>query len=206
MTAKYRLRMTYDEKAVIRQEVSRCKERRRMRARGIPLPQGEPQLPEESSHPSDSLQSLSESELWERAGQEERTSLLALQATQTQPGGGVSSSSGSTQDPPREVIGVSHISATSQYIVTTRRWRNQTLPRGQAFQVDRRTGRTQIIRTGEFIPEATESSGNADPEENPRVFGCKCRGRKSSWVGGSLLYVGFRSQCNGYPMEGRHGR
>ena len=81
----------------------------------------------------------------------------------------VSSSSGSTQAPAREVIDVSHISATSVNIVATRQWRNQTLPRGHAFQVDRRTGRTRVILTGEFIPEAEEDSQSAEPEDDHRV-------------------------------------
>ena len=67
------------------------------------------------------------------------------------------------------MIDVSHISATSPYIVTTRQWRNQTLPRGQAFQVDRRTGRTRIILTREFIPEAGEETPSGEPEDDHRV-------------------------------------
>ena len=130
MIARYRFRMTDPEKAVIRERILRCQERRRMRAMAIPLPMEEPQVQEEPPRPSESLRSLSESELWERAGREERISLLALHSSQTHPEEGVSSSSGSTQAPSREVIDVSHISATSPYIVTTRRWGNQTLPRG----------------------------------------------------------------------------
>ena len=150
--------MTDPEKAVIRERILRCQERRRMRAMAVPLPAEEPQV-----------QGLSESELWERAGQEERLSLLALHSSQTHLEEGVSSSSGSTQAPSREVIDVSHISATSVNIVTTRRWRNQTLPRGQAFQVDRLTGRTRVILTGEFIPETDEETQSAEHEDDHRV-------------------------------------
>ena len=53
--------------------------------------------------------------------------------------------------------------------MTTRRWRNQTLPRGQAFQVDRLTGRTRVILTGEAIPEADEDAQTAEPEDDRRV-------------------------------------
>ena len=115
------------------------------------------------------MRDLSESELWERAAQEERLSLLAQHASQTCPDEGVSSSSGSTQAPAREVIDVSHMSAASPFIVTTRQWRGQTLPRGQAFQIHTRTGRTRLVRTGEFIPEATEDSPSAEPEDDHRV-------------------------------------
>ena len=59
-----------------------------------------------SSTRRESLRDLSESELWERAGQVERLSLLALHSSQTRPEEGVSSSSGSTQAPSREVIDV----------------------------------------------------------------------------------------------------
>ena len=156
MIARYRFRMSDTEKAFIRERVLRCQERRRMRAMAEPLPVEESQAREEPERPVGLLRELSESELWERAAQEERLSLLAQHASQTCPDEGVSSSSGSTQAPAREVIDVSHISATSPFIVTTRQWRGQTLPRGQAFQIHTRTGRTRLIRTGEFIPEATE--------------------------------------------------
>ena len=169
MIARYRLRMTDTEKASIRERILRCQERRRMRAMAAPLPIEESQAREEPERPSRSLRDLSESELWERAVQEERLSLLALHASQTCPDEGVSSSSGSTQAPAREVIDVSHISATSPFIVTTRQWRGQTLPRGQAFQIHTRTGRTRLIRTGEFIPETTEDSPSAEPEDDHRV-------------------------------------
>ena len=123
---------------------------------GIHPSLGEPQAPGDTPQPTGSLQSLSNSELWERACQEERSSLLAMRTSQTFPEERVSSSSGSSQAPPREVIDASHISATSPNVVTARRWRDQTLPRGQAFQIDRLTGRTRIIGTGNFIPEADE--------------------------------------------------
>ena len=77
----------------------------------VPLPIEEPQVQEEPSRPSGSLRDLSDSELWERAAH----------ASQTLPGEGASSSSGSTQAPAREVIDVSHISATSPFIVNLRR-------------------------------------------------------------------------------------
>ena len=128
----------------------------------------QPQAQEEPSRPSGSLRDLSEAEMWEQAGQVERLSLLAMHSSQTDLEEEVSSSSGSTQAPTREVIDVSHISATSPCIVTTRRWRNQTLPRGQAYQVDRRTGRTRVILTGEFIPEADEDTP-AEPEDDHKV-------------------------------------
>ena len=169
MIARYRFRMTDHEKAVVRERILRCQERRRIVSMRIPPPLEEPQVPEEPSQPPESLRSLNNPELWERACQEERLSLLALHPSQTYPEERVSSSSGSTQAPPREVIDVSHISATSSNIVTTRRWRDQTLPRGQAFQIDRLTGRTRIIWTGEFIPEADEVSESAEPEDDHRV-------------------------------------
>ena len=169
MIARYRFRMTDPEKAVIRERILRCQERRRMIAMGIHPPLGEPQAPEEPPQPPGSLHSLSNSELWERACQEERLSLLAMRASQTFPEERVSSSSGSNQAPPREVIDASHISATSPNVVTTRRWRDQTLPRGQAFQIDRLTGRTRIIGTGDFIPEADEDPESAEPEEDHSV-------------------------------------
>ena len=68
-----------------------------------------------------------------------------------------------------QVIDVSHISASSPFIVTTRHWRGQTLPRGQAFQIHTRTGRTRLIRTGEFIPETSEDSSHTESEEDRRV-------------------------------------
>ena len=168
MIARYRFRMTDAEKAVIRERILRCQERRRMRAVAVPLPIEEPQVQEAQARPLRSLRELTESELWERAAQEERLSLLALQNSQPADEG-VSSSSGSTQVPAREVIDVSHISASSPFIVTTRRWRGQTLPRGQAFQIHTRTGRTRLIRTGEFIPETTENSSPTESEEDRRV-------------------------------------
>ena len=112
MIARYRFRMTDAEKAVIRGErFLRCQERRRMRAIAVPLPNEEPQVQEEPPRPAESLRNLSESELWEHAAQEERLSLLAMHASRTCPDEGVSSSSGSTQHPAREVIDVSHISS-----------------------------------------------------------------------------------------------
>ena len=128
-----RFRMTDTEKESMRERILRCQERRRMRAMAAPLPIEESQAREDPERPSGSLRDLSESELWERAVQEERLSLLALHASQTCPDEGVSSS-GSTQAPAREVIDVSHISATSPFIG------GQTLPRGQAFQIHTRTG------------------------------------------------------------------
>ena len=169
MIARYRFRMTDTEKASIRERILRCQERRRMRSMAVPLPIEEPQAQEEPSRPSRSLRDLSESELWECAAQEERLSLLALDASQTRPVEEISSSSGSTQAPAREVIDVSHISATSPFIVTTRQWRNQTLPRGQAFQIDTRTGRTRLIRTGDFVPETPEEIPSTEPEDEQRV-------------------------------------
>ena len=169
MIARYRFRMTDAEKAVIRERILRCNERRRMRAIAPILPVEEPQVSEEQSMTSRSLRDLSEDELWERACQQERLSLRDLDASQTIPGQGASSSSGTTDVPRREVIDVSHISATSPYIVTTRTWRNQTLPRGQAFQIDRRTGRTRLIWTGEFIPEAEEDPPSAESQDDHRV-------------------------------------
>ena len=169
MIARYRFRMTDTEKASIRERILRCQERRRLRAVAAPLPIEEPQAQEEPERPSGSLRDLSESELWEHAAQEERLSILALHASRTSPDEGVSSSSGSTQAPAREVIDVSHISATSPFIVTTRQWRGQTLPRGQAFQIHTRTGRTRLIRTGEFIPETTEDSPSIEPEDDHRI-------------------------------------
>ena len=169
MIARYRFRMTDPEKAVIRERVLRCKERRRMAAMGIPRPLEESRVPEDPPQPPVSLRSLTDSELWERARQEERLSLLALHSSQTYPEERASSSSGSTQAPPREVIDVGQISATSPNIVITRRWRNQTLPIGQAFQIDRLTGRTRLIRTGEFIPEADEDPESAESEDENRV-------------------------------------
>ena len=168
MIARYRFRMTDAEKAAIRERILRCQERRRMRAIAVPLPIEEPQVQEEQARSSGPLRDLTESELWERAAQEERLSLLALQNSQPADEG-VSSSSGSTQAPAREVIDVSHISASSPFIVTTRQWRGQTLPRGQAFQIHTRTGRTRFIRTGEFIPETTENSPSTEPEDDRRV-------------------------------------
>ena len=109
--------------------------------------------------------------MWERACQEERLSLLALHASQTRPQEQASSSSEPTPDLPREIIDVSHISAASPHIVTTRRWRNQTLPRGQAFQINHLTGRTRFIWTGEFIPEEDGDSQSPEPEEDYRVSG-----------------------------------
>ena len=41
--------------------------------------------------------------------------------------------------------------------------------RGQAFQIDRRTGRTRLIRTGEFIPEAEEDPPSAESQDDHRV-------------------------------------
>ena len=148
MIARYRFRMTDAEKAVIQERILRCQERRRMRAVAAPLPVEEPQVQGEQSILSRPLSELTESELWERAVQEERLSLLAQHASQTRADEGTSSSSGSTQAPAREVIDVSHISASSPFIVTTRHWRGQTLPRGQAFQIH--TRRTRLIRTGEY--------------------------------------------------------
>ena len=55
MIARYRFRMTDPEKAVIRERILRCKERRRMRAMAIPLPVEEPQVPEEPPRPTESL-------------------------------------------------------------------------------------------------------------------------------------------------------
>ena len=153
----------------IRERILRCNERRRRRTIAPILPVDEPQLSEEQSRTSRSLRDLSEDELWERACQKERSSLRDLDVVQTIPGQGASSSSGSTDVPRREVIDVSHISATSPHIVTTRTWRNQTLPRGQAFQIDRRTGRTRLIRTGEFIPEAEEDPPSAESQDDHRV-------------------------------------
>ena len=206
MIARYRFRMTDAEKAGIRERILRCKERRRMRAIAPILPVEEPQVQEESSRPSRSLRDLSEDELWEHACQRERLSLRDLHVSQTIPGHGASSSSGSTDIPRREVIDVSHISATSLYIVTTRTWRNQTLPRGQAFQIDRRTGRTRLIWTGEFIPEAEEDTPSAESQDDHRVSAVSIGAVKTTGIGGSLLHARFRSQCDGYPMEGRHGR
>ena len=134
MIARYRFRMPDPEKAVIRERILRCQERRRMRAMAVPLPVEEPQVQEEPPRPSESLRDLSESELWERAGQEERLSLLALHSSQTRLEEGVSCSSGSTQAPSREMIDVSHISATSSNIVTARQWRNQTLQEAMLFK------------------------------------------------------------------------
>ena len=168
MIARYRFRMTDAEKAAIRERILRCQERRRMRAIAVPLPIEEPQVQEEQARQSGPLRNLTESELWEHAVQEERLSLLALQDSQ-RTDEGVSSSSASTQVPAREVIDVSHISASSPFIVTTRQWRGQTLPRGQAFQIHTRTGRTRLIRTGEFIPETTEGSSSTEPEDDHRV-------------------------------------
>ena len=169
MIARYRFRMTDTEKASIRERILRSQERRRRRAMAAPLPIEESQTREEPERPSGSLRDLSESEVWERAAQEERLSLLAQHVSQTCPDEGVSSSPGSTQASTREVIDVSHISATSPFTVTTRQWRGQTLPKGQAFQIHTRTGRTRLIRTGEFIPEATEDSPSTEPEDDHRV-------------------------------------
>ena len=115
MIARYRFRMTDAEKAVIRERIQRCQERRRMRAIAVPVPTEEPQAQEEPSRPSRSLRDLSESELWERAAQEERLSFLALHASQTRPAERVSSAS--TQAPAREVIDVSHISARHSKLI-----------------------------------------------------------------------------------------
>ena len=98
MIARYRFRMTDAEKAVIRERILRCQERRRMRAVAVPLPIEEPQVQEAQARSLRSLRELTESELWERAVQEERLSLLALQDSQPADEG-VSSSSGSTQVP-----------------------------------------------------------------------------------------------------------
>ena len=46
MIARYRFRMTDTEKALIRERILRCQERRRMRAMAIPLPIEEPQAQE----------------------------------------------------------------------------------------------------------------------------------------------------------------
>ena len=150
MIARFWFRMTDAEKAAIRERILRCQERRRMRAVAVPLPIEEPQVQEAQVRSSGSLRELTESELWERAAQVERSSLLTLQSSQPA-NRGVSSSSGSTQVPAREVIDVSHISASSPFVVTTRQWRGQTLPRGQAFQIHTRTGRTRLIRTGNLF-------------------------------------------------------
>ena len=205
MIARYRFRMTDDEKAVIRERILRCQERRRMRAMAVPLPIEEPQVQDEHSRPSESIQTLSDSELWERAAQEERLSLPALHASQRLPDEGVSSFSGSTQAA-REVIDVSHISATSPFIVTTRQWRNQTLPGGQAFQVDRRTGRARIIRTGEFIPEADEDTQSAELEEDHRVSAVSVGAVRATGSEDHYCMLDSGANVMVFPVEGRHGR
>ena len=167
MIARYRFRMSDPERAYIRERILRCQDRRRMRAAIAPQPvEGSP-VREEPERPSRSLRDLSESELWEHAVQVERSSLLALQSSQPA-NRGASSSSGSTQVPARELIEVSN-SPSSPFIVTTRHWRGQTLPRGQAFQIHTRTGRTRLISTGDFVPETTEADSPTESEEDRRV-------------------------------------
>ena len=53
-------------------------------------------------------------------------------------------------------IHVEHASIASPYIVTTRHWDFNPLPRGTALQRDIRTGRTRLILTGEYIPYQEE--------------------------------------------------
>ena len=55
MIGRCRFRMTDPEKAVIRERISRCQERRRMAAMGIPRPLEESQVSEDSPQPSESL-------------------------------------------------------------------------------------------------------------------------------------------------------
>ena len=118
----------------------------------------------------------------------------------------VSSSSGSTQAPTREVIDVSHISATSPYIVTTRRWGNQTLPRGQAFQVDRSTGRTRVILTGEFIPEAEEDTPSAEPEDDQRVSAVSVGAVRATGSEDHYCMLDSGANVMVIPWKRRHGR
>ena len=161
--ARYRFRMTDSEKARVRERILRSQERRRLRAATIhPILEG-PQPLEEIPEPPEQL------DAWERAYREERLSLLAQQVTREPPEGSTATSSGSTQYVPRERIDVGHLSATSPNIVTTRQWRGRTLPRGVAFQIDRLTGRTREIYTGEFIPDTGEGSEHDVPEETQRA-------------------------------------
>ena len=57
--------------------------------------------------------------------------------------------------------------------MTARQWQGRTLPRGAAFQIDRRTGRTREIYTGEFIPDT--GKGSKVSEETHRAAAVTAR-------------------------------
>ena len=169
LISKHRFRMTDPERSQLRKTIHQCQKRRRL---GTFTIHQEP-MDAPDAHGLEDVQTSSESEHmddWNQAIREERLSLLARHAIAEGAGDSEATSSGSTQLPMRErVIHVEHASIASHNWITTRQWNSQVAPRGMAFQVYRPTGRTRLISTGEFIPEAEEEPGSDEVEEGQRI-------------------------------------
>ena len=60
--------------------------------------------------------------------------------------------------------------SASHHVVTTRQWNSQVAPRAWLSRfIDRPTGRTRLISTGEFIPDAERGTEHSAVEEDQRI-------------------------------------
>ena len=89
-------------------------------------------------------------------------------------------------------------------MITTRQWNSQVAPRGMAFQAYRPTGRTRLISTGEFIPDAEGGTEHGAVEEDQRISAVSVGAVKSTASEDHYCMLDTGANVMVIPMEGRH--
>ena len=192
--------MTDPERSQIREEIQQCQERRRLGIPEVQLPPEEPsQVTTQEVDDGPTAPGLEQVDECEEAIRRERLSLLAQHATMEIPTGSGATSSGSTQPLPEEwIVHVEHASFASPHIVTTR------LSKRTVLQRHIRSGRTRVIVSGEYVPDAGEGRDSGEEERDSTISAINGGTVKGDHTEDHYIHVGLRSKCNGHSMEGRN--